>query len=225
MSASFEVLRPDGTTAVSSIYKHYRFVKKMRGAGNFWDTSGQQYSDFVLVAFKTLHPSTSTNRFSKGAHNMWGTLTPPPSNATLSFYAAITSDVYIFDITPAENQNGAGIQVRNPAGEVTFDSNYKYMRIIDVITQGFPNMTVSMPIHKTYPGHSIACIPIKEASYARGSQHYGDEYYGATWEYAHQDSFYVDYEESVYEWDGQNFSVRSPEYMCLIIDVAHIDAA
>lgn len=225
MSAGFEVLRPDGTVAISSIYKHYRFVKKIRGVSNFWDTSGQQYSDAVLVVFKALFPEVSANRFSKGAHNLWTVAKPPPANATLSFYAHVTTDVYIFDVVPASVPTRYGLQVRNPENEVTFDSSYRYLRIIDIVTHGFPNMPGYMPIKKSYPGHSIACIPIKEASYAEGKKSYGDEIYGATWEYAYGSEFYVQYVEDTYDWDGQNYSVRSPEYVCLIVDVAHIDAA
>ena len=221
MTASFEVLRPDGTVAVSSEYKHYRFVKKIRGVGNFWDTSGQQYSDSVLVAFRALSPVVSTNRFSKGAHNMWGTSTPPPAGATLSFYTEVTSDVYIFDISPQTPHSSSGLQVMNREGEVTFDTNYRYLRVIDVIVQGHAGMTETMPISRNYAGHMIACVPIKRGVYTNASG--GEEWYGATWEYACDENFFVQYKVNMYDWGGGDFSSSSREYMCLIVDVSHVE--
>lgn len=219
MSAGFEVLRPDGTSAVSSFYSHYRFVKKMRGLGNFWDTSGQQYSDNVLVAFRTDSKRISVNRFSKGARNLWSANPAPPSNATLSFYTAEMSDVYIFDTTPNTSSTRAGLVVYDQQGNITFDTGHRYLRVLDVITSAVSNAPIR------YVGSKLACIPLVQAQYSEGYRNGGEQYYGATWEYASGDEFKVDYVESVYDWYGQDYKAASTNYMCIIVDVAHIDAA
>lgn len=223
MSAGFEILRPDGTAAVSSFYSHYRYVKKIRGSGNFWDTSGHQYSDNVIVAFRTLTKEVSANRFSKGSWRLWNTGVAAPTNATLSFYTTELSDVYIFDTVPVNSSIKAGVQVFNPEGQVTFDSSYRYLRIIDVVqaqTNGAGNLSEAPRI---YTGMQVACIPLVQAIYSEGYRDGGEQYYGATWEYAYQNEFRVVYVEDVYDWNSQNYKAATKEYLCLIIDVTHLD--
>ena len=237
MTTGFEVLREDGKVAVSSVFPHYSFIKKIRGISNFWDTAGTTYSDHVLVAFVPVsygEASASSYRFSKGSANLWGYIgmPPPPSNATLSLHSQVLCDAYVFDVTPPTNDSGVGIRVYNEDGIITFDSEERYMIITDVIQSlspwsgtdryGDPYFT------KTYPlGTKIALCPLKFAYINEYSSSADEQKYSRTWEAAISPNILRVTMVSAYEdyYGGGSGVARDDTYLCLVIDVSNTELA
>lgn len=234
MTTGFEVRRNDGKEAVSSIYPHYCFIKKIRLSAtvHWWDTSGQQYSDHVIVAFRQVD-STKLNvgRFSKGRQILWNEFSPapPPTSATLSLFSYEVADAYIFDVAPTTPANRYGLQVFNEAGVCTFDASRRFMRIVDVIQDNAPVSTNpwvgSNPFKRySYPvDHKLAVIPLKEGYhvvYSRDSE----QMYGKTWQRVFDGGVDV-YMNYFYEDGGTTSegSRRHLQFTTVVIDVSHLD--
>lgn len=236
MTTGFEVRRSDGKEAVSSVYQHYAFVKKVRLTAqvHWWDTSGQTYSKHVIVAFRQTGTAPTAARFSIGGRILWYGFggSQPPANATLSLFSYDTADAYIFDVAPSTSPNKYGLQVFNAQGQCTFDASRRFMRIVDVIQDTAPtasnpwtNPTTAIKNY-TYPtAHKLAFIPIKEAyevEFTRDSE----QMYGKTWQAALNGSIKVQmvyfYEDGGTNRDG--YRAHLP-FTLVVVDVAHIDAA
>lgn len=235
MTAGFEVRRADGKVSISSVYPHYNFIKKIRGSSNFWDVSGKVYSDHVLVAFIPVTygvDSASSYRFSKGSVNLWGyiNMPSPPSNATLSLYSQVLCDAYVFDITPPLNDSGVGLRVYNEEGIITFDSEERYMIILDVIQQLSPwqgkDQYGDPYFIKDYPaGTKIAVCPLKFAYINEYSANAEEQKYSRTWEaITDRNSVRITMVSAYEDYYGRGSGVaRDDTYLCLVIDVTNTE--
>lgn len=235
MTAGFEVRRSDGKVAVSSVYPHYRFVKKIRGVDNFWDTSGQYYSPHVIVAFRPVNSTDlETYRFSIGSTNLWyfwGMPSPPP-NATLSLFGTTECDAYIFDVAHGvAASSGAGLQVFNLEGVMTFDAAGRYMRMLDVIQGRAP--TSSNPFSNPYPTkllypypneHKLAIIPLKEGFDLEYSSRGEEQMYGLTWFSVEGSSVGVRMVYMLEDYGGSSSGGTShTQFNLLVIDVTNTE--
>lgn len=91
----------------------------------------------------------------------------------------INGDVtaYIFDLPQSSGPN-QGLRVYNAAGELTFDSNNKYARVVDVY--GGPATSDWQPL-RTYPsGRNYAVVQLKMA-YRKEVVNNGGGNYDITW--------------------------------------------
>ena len=224
MTAGFEVLRSTGEVAVSSEYPHYSFIKRIKGSGNFYDTSGQQYSDYVLVFFVNTAASLTqiqmggftTVRFSKGSKLLWGDGTTPPIDATLSMHSWQETYAYIFDIIRTSLPSNAGIIVKSEDGQVTFDSGNRYLKILDVINSSEP-----ISASYTYPAGSVVglCLLKSYASY-EWSRDSGTSYTTLTWYKIHQNKFDLIYNEtSSNSGTGSGYN-ESPGIEAIVADLS-----
>lgn len=235
MTTGFEVLRSDGKVAVSSSFPHYSFIKKIRGINNFWDTSGQVYSEHVLVAFIPTTFGTNTEssyRFSRGSVVLWQSVTPitPPANATLSMHSNVQCDAYIFDIRPPTAAPSYGLVVYDTQGRITFDATARYMRVLDVIQelkawQG-KNQYGENYFNVVYPSTAkIAVVPLKFAysnSYSSSSE---EQNYRRTWEsLENKNTLRVTMVSAIEDYYGSSSgSVSDLTYLALVIDVANTE--
>lgn len=235
MTTGFEARRPDGKISISSTYPHYSFIKKIRGTGNFWDTSGYQYTDHVLVAFIPVFFGTNTEssyRFSKGSMNLWnyvGQSAPPPS-ATLSIHSNVMCDAYVFDIRQEKRSSGYGLVVMNIVGEVTFDTAARYMRVLDVIQSlkawSGQDQHGDNFVTYAYPETAkIAVVPLKFAyanNYSSSSQ---EQSYRRTWEsLVNKNTLRVTMVTSIEDYFGSTSgSTNDLNYLALVIDVSNTE--
>lgn len=239
MTAGFESYRSDGKLQVSSTYPVYQFIKKIQGVGNFFDTSGQQYSDHVLVVFSdvTNNTYTSTYRFTKGAVNGWATTTAPPSNATLSLYSTSLTDAYVFDISNVVSSSNYGLQIFDETGRKTFDSSIPTMRIIDFIQIGVSSANYNWTViknglnyggnkntfTKTYSNfNKIGVLPLKDTMW--DEREAWDQYFCATWHKAYGNTYQVEEYDDEYgiSNSGQSYA-ESMEFMALIVSLDHLE--
>lgn len=235
MTAGFEVRRSDGKVSVSSTYPHYSFIKKIRGTGNFWDTSGQAYSEHVLVAFIPTTYGTNTEssyRFSRGSFVLWNYIPPvtPPANATLSMHSNVQSDAYIFDIRSSTVSSNYGLVVYDAQGRITFDATARYMRVLDVIQELKPwqgkNQFQEDYFTVAYPSTAkIAVVPLKFAYSNSYSSSSGDQLYKRTWEsIQNKNTLRVTMVEREEDYYGSSSGfVDDLTYLALVIDVAHVE--
>lgn len=235
MTTGFEVRRQDGKVSISSVYPHYSFIKKIRGVNNFWDTSGTVYSDHVIVAFIPVTygvNSASSYRFGKGSANLWGyiNIPPPPTGATLSLHSQVLCDAYVFDVTPSLEGNGVGIRVYNDAGVITFDSEERYMIVLDVIQKLAPwsgtDQFGDPYFNKTYAaGVKIALCPLKFAYINEYSARAEEQKYSRTWESVLAPNSLRVTMVSAYEdyYGGGSGVARDDTYLCLVIDVTNTE--
>lgn len=234
MTARFEVLRPDGKVAVSSVYPHYRFVKKIRGRDNFWDASGQAYSKHVIVAFRpvVLTGEYESYRFSRGASSLWiGAGGPPPAGATLSLYASNLTDAYIYDLAPGVAGN-SGLQVFSPDGQMTFDALGRYMILLDVLSGESTYSSrpwvnaISTPIVRTYPGGSmLAVVPLKQGFHIDFDRDAEEQSYGLTWQgitATEVRTAMIYYQENYY--GNRTGTNQHLWYNTLVVDVSNVEA-
>lgn len=235
MTTGFEVLRQDGKVAISSVFPHYSFIKKIRGVNNFWDTSGTTYSDHVLVAFIPVSygdASASSYRFSKGAMNLWGYvgIPAPPANAKLSMFSNVLCDAYVFDVTAPTNDSGVGVRVHNEAGLITFDSEERYMIIADVIQSlsawSGRDQYDDPYFTKIYPANTkVAVCPLKFAYINEYSSSAEEQKYSRTWESVIAANVLRVTMVSAYEdyYGGGGGVSRDDTYLCLVIDVSNTE--
>ena len=236
MTAGFTALRMDGKEAISSTYPHYSFIKKVRVASqtHWWDTSGQAYTKYVIVAFRQTGTQPTSARFSLGARILWigFNSVQPPTNATLSIFCYDECDAYIFDVVPGNSLSRHGLQVFNPEGQCTFDSGKRFMRVVDIIQDIAPKAsnpwrdpTTGVKSYTFPVAHKLAFIPIKEA-YEVNFTRYGEQMYGNTWQAVLNGSVKIQmvyfYEEGWTTSDG--YREHLP-FTLMVIDVAHLDAA
>lgn len=235
MTVGFEVYRQDGKVSISSTFPHYCFIKKIRGTGNFWDTSGTQYSDHVLVAFVPVNfgeSSASSYRFSKGSRVLWMSVGQPnaPANATLSMFSNVQCDAYVYDITPTSASYNYGLQVHNEKGEITFDSNRRYMHVVDIIQslstwEGRDSFN-DQYFTKTYSSNmKIAVCPLKFAYRNEYSGSAEEQTYYRTWESVMNPSMLRVTMVSAYEdfLGGGSGATQDLKYLCLVVNVGNVE--
>lgn len=234
MTAEFEVRRKDGKVAVSSVYQHYAFIKKMRVDWNTYDTSGQQYSDYVIVAFIPVDASlTSAYRFAKGSqvlwHSMWDSNKAPPE-ATLSLFAYNAADAYIFDVVNGGGAPSSFLRVYNEEGECTFDASRMFMRIVDVIQDDAPMLSdpwgsrTSISVSYEYPTFTkLAVIPLKEGYHASIGR-YDEQMFGVTWQKVQGTTVSI-VMEYMYEnaYSSRDADIMHLPFTTIVVDVSHID--
>lgn len=80
----------------------------------------------------------------------------------------------LFDV-PTPSGANFGLQVFNQDGALVFDALKKYARVLDVVAGS--NMSTEAPIHRSYPGKSIAVVQGARASDQRGIDREGMGYY------------------------------------------------
>lgn len=209
MPAGFEVRRSTGEIAVSSSFQHYAFIKRIKGIGNFFDTSGYQYTDHVLVFFVNTAASLNnvqmagytTVRFTKGSKNLWGNpSTPPPSNATLSMHSWQETYAYIFDVVTTASASRVGLTVFSGTGDVVFDASARYLKVLDIINS---NQIVQDSYNYPHPAKVGLCIVKNATSYAWDGPG-ASSYYSSTWYKINGGSFFVIDNESEGDYTGRD---------------------
>ena len=214
MLAGFEVRRSTGEIAVSSSFQHYAFIKRIKGIGNFFDTSGYQYTDHVLVFFVNTAASLNnvqmagytTVRFTKGSKNLWGDpVTPPPSNATLSMHSWQETYAYIFDVVTTASASRVGLTVFSPTGDVMFDASARYLKVLDIINS---NQVVQDSYNYPYPAKVGLCV-VKNATSYEWDESGESDYYTSTWYKINGGSFSVVYEESEGDYYGSGMGSQA----------------
>lgn len=209
MPAGFEVRRSSGEIAVSSSFQHYAFIKRIKGAGNFFDTSGYQYTDHVLVFFVNTAASLNniqmdgftTVRFTKGSRNLWGNpSTSPPSNATLSMHSWQETYAYIFDVVTTASASRVGLTVFSGTGDVMFDASARYLKVLDIINS---NQIVQDSYNYPHPAKVGLCIVKNATSYAWDGPG-ASSYYSSTWYKINGGSFFVIDNESEGDYTGRD---------------------
>lgn len=229
MPAGFEVRRSTGEIAVSSSFQHYAFIKRIKGIGNFFDTSGYQYTDHVLVFFVNTAASLNnvqmagytTVRFTKGSKNLWGDpVTPPPSNATLSMHSWQETYAYIFDVVTTASSSRAGLTVFSPTGNVMFDASARYLKVLDIINS---SQVVQASYNYPYPAKVGLCIVKNETSYAWDGP--GESsYFTSTWYKINGSSFSVISDESEgYYLGGDSGYTESKGIEAIVADLSVIE--
>lgn len=209
MPVGFEVRRSTGEIAVSSSFQHYAFIKRIKGIGNFFDTSGYQYTDHVLVFFVNTAASLNnvqmagytTVRFTKGSKNLWGNpSTPPPSNATLSMHSWQETYAYIFDVVTTASASRVGLTVFSGTGDVMFDASARYLKVLDIINS---NQIVQDSYNYPHPAKVGLCIVKNATSYAWDGPG-ASSYYSSTWYKINGGSFFVIDNESEGDYTGRD---------------------
>ena len=207
MPAGFEVRRTTGEIAVSSSFQHYTFIKRIKGRGNFFDTSGYQYSDHVLVFFVNTAASLNSSnlaghttvRFTKGSTNLWGNPTkPPPSNATLSMHSWQETYAYIFDIVTTASANRVGLTVFSPNGDVMFDASARYLKVLDIINS---DQVVQDSYNYPHPAKVGLCV-LKNSTSFRWDEYGESSYYTSSWYRIEGGPFSVGFLESEDDYFG-----------------------
>lgn len=238
MTAGFEVRRNDGKISVSSMFPHYRFVKKLRGTDNFWDSSGTQYTPHVIVAFRPVTVSAELHsfRFSKGRMILWhysSNQPQPPAGATLSLYASTEVDAYIYDIAPVlPSAAGYGLQVFTPAGQMTFDVAGRYMRLLDVLQGEAPisarpwEVEVADPLVFQYAAsHKLAVVPLKQGFHIDYDSSAEEQSYGLTWQAVSTGSVTVQMVYYQENYGGSSSGVKQHRrFNALVVDVNNVEA-
>lgn len=229
MPAGFEVRRSTGEIAVSSSFQHYAFIKRIKGIGNFFDTSGYQYTDHVIVFFVNTAASLNnvqmagytTVRFTKGSKNLWGDpVTPPPSNATLSMHSWQETYAYIFDVVTTASASRVGLTVFSPTGDVMFDASARYLKVLDIINS---DQVIQDSYNYPYPAKVGLCVVKNATSYAWDE--YGESsYYTSTWYKINGASFSVIHDESEGEYYGTGWgSQASRGIEAIVADLSVIE--
>lgn len=229
MPAGFEVRRSSGEIAVSSSFQHYAFIKRIKGAGNFFDTSGYQYTDHVLVFFVNTAASLNniqmdgftTVRFTKGSRNLWGNpSTPPPSNATLSMHSWQETYAYIFDLVTTASASKVGLTVYSPTGEVTFDASVRYLKVLDIINS---NEMVKPTYSYANPAKVGLCV-VKNGTAYEWDGPGESSYYISTWYKISGGSFSVIDVESEGSYGGRDSGCTvSPGIEAIVADLSVIE--
>lgn len=246
MSAGFETYRADGSLAVSSSFTTYQFIKMIKGGGtsrdtgifvdsrNFYDTSGYEYSNNVLVAFYYPTPpkEPSATGFSKGGYlYKHDVSTPtPPANATLSMYSDYPCEAYVFDTVNNMPSPRFGLEVYDETGKRTFSSSRPAMRVVDFIQAGNANPSHTFTrvsewdwyIERTYSGFSkVGLIVLKELSFFSRGRY--NVYRGSTQHEVIGNRVKSSTYTYIDEFDSPNTGdTVSPEFMALVVSLDHL---
>lgn len=134
MAAGFQITNLAGTTLIDETYKNFRLVST--GSFSVGAGIGQSAIDYngvnPIIAFRP----------QKG--NFVGQTAQDYNNFGGQYYTAQTwtdsaapssIQYYIFDSVPDNVGTPGAVQVRDAQGRLTFDSNLKYLRLIDFKTQ------------------------------------------------------------------------------------------
>lgn len=133
MAAGFQITNLAGTTLIDETYKNFRLVT----TGSFSVAAGLTYRSFdyngsnPIIAFRPAK-GCFVGQASQDYNNFGGQY----YTAQIYFDCAAPSSIqyYVFDSIPDSVGNPGHVQVRDSQGRLTFDSNQKYLRLIDFKT-------------------------------------------------------------------------------------------
>ena len=241
MTYGLQLFNAQGRLALSTEYKHYRFVKKVSiTAFNIWyDLAKTNYTDAVLVAFVCADYSRCS--FSKLQFSI-GHGKPPPAGAGLYIYSDTAATAYIFDLPTTPPQSGYGMAVYNSAAELIFDTDARYLQVLDTFRANelpYGNVPFISPngadVIKNYPNvMKVAVIPVSPLfhvvlsdSYDNGVAEEIEEWSGRSWFATTANTFMVRMEYiNAYLAGRMGFAgrtVKAGTAYCIIVDISTYD--
>lgn len=238
MSYGMQLFNDKGRLALSTEYKHFKFIKKVSiAAYQTWaDTVKTDYSESALVAFTSA--TFGVHRFSTVRFSISGAV--PPEGAGIYIYSDVDATAYIFDLVTNISSIGYGLRVYNKGGELIFDSDGRYLQVLDTYSaNSLPYGSVPFvsdfgaDVTIPYPTVvNLAVIPVSphyhvelSNSYDNGIEEEVEEWYGLPAYKVSGKSFNVrmsygfSYRQGRKGFTGR--SVKTGTCYCILVDVGN----